>query len=930
MDSPTGKKWPARPVDLLKQVASLKITVVCLLALVILVIWGTVYQAEFGLYPAQQKFFYSWYFLVLGVIPLPGTALIFCLLFINLVSALFFRIGFRLANLGNLITHTGILFLLVGSFLTFYFSQESSLVLKEGQTGNVSSSTHLWELAIWTGPGDSAERDVYAVDTAGFKPGFAVDFPDLDLAVTVGTFFRNCTPLKAADQTIVDLQEKPVEPEAEDNRAGGIFMIRSAGAGYRAVLFADEIVQAPLTHQGRPVFLCLRNKRFPLPVSLTLKDFKATFYPNSAIPRSFSSRVTLQSPGGDVGRDVVISMNKPLRYRDYTFFQSSYFVDEAGQENTILSVVKNRGRLLPYIASLWIFAGLLMQFLKKLLVSKKRGTTGLVLLLGLFFMSGPLAAQVEDLSAFSRVAIMEQGRIKPLDTFAENILKQFSGQDRFQGQPAIYWLARVLFSPSQGLDDRVFLVTDPEVLDAIGVERRGKARERYSFSQLQGGYAKLYSLALAASKLESRDRSFVENEIIALYNKLYVFQQLAASFDFSREGQQTGQSSFYRDMPLTIIPPHTMDEKNERWLSPHDIPAAGGPEISLLNDMPGTYQRADQPGFDRAVLAFNTLIQKQAGERLRPNAIALEVTYNRVAPFYRDKFFYGFAALCLLLSFVAWKKWFYRLAFLLLCTGFLLHLWGTVVRVIIRQRPPVTNLYETFLFTGLVAVLLGLVLELTGKRHTGLFTGSLAGFIMLLIAGKYALDGDTMGMLVAVLDSNFWLSAHVITIILGYAGIVLSGFIGHVYIIQRLFSPGRTDSLKNTFQGLYAIQAFGLLFTFLGTVLGGIWADQSWGRFWGWDPKENGALVILLWAALLFHARLAGWIRETGFAFGTVIGVMAVALAWFGVNLLGVGLHAYGFTSGVARWLFLFIFIELLFILFTTLALIPDYKKKQP
>lgn len=908
--------------NILKQAASLKITAVCLLALVILVIWGTVYQSEFGLYPAQQKFFYSWYFLVLGFIPLPGTVLIFCLLFINLVSALFFRIGFRLANLGNLITHTGILFLLVGSFLTFYFSQESSLVLKEGQTGNVSASSHLWELAIWTGPEDTGERDVFAVDAAGFKPGFGVDFPDLDLDVAVQAFFRSCTPLKAADQTVVDLHEKPAEPEAEDNRAGGIFMIRSAGAGYRAVLFADEIVQAPLTHQGRPVFLCLRNKRFPLPVSLTLQDFQVTFYPNSDIPRSFSSRVTLQSPGGELQRDVVISMNKPLRYRDYTFFQSSYFVDEAGDEYTVLSVVKNRGRLLPYISSLWIFTGLLIQFLRKLLASKKRGTIGLLLFIGLCFINLPLPAQVEDISTFSRVAIMEQGRIKPLDTFAENILKQFSGQDRFQGQPAIYWLARVLFSPSQALDDRVFLVTNPEVLDAIGVERRGKARERYSFPQLQGGYARLYSLALAASKLENRHRSFVENEIIGLYNKLYVFQQLLASFDFSRSGQQSDR----RDMPLTVIPPSTMGEKNERWLSPHDIPALSGPEISLLNDMAGTYQRADQPGFDRAVQAFNTLIQKQAGERLRPNAIALEVTYNRVAPFYKGKFLYGFAALCLLLSFIAWKKWFYRLAFLLLFTGFLLQLWGIAVRVIIRQRPPVTNLYETFLFTGLVAVLLGLVLELAGKRRIGLFTGSLAGFIMLLIAGKYALDGDTMGMLVAVLDSNFWLSTHVITIILGYAGIVLSGLIGHVYIIQRLFSPGRADSLKNTFQALYAIQAFGLLFTFLGTVLGGIWADQSWGRFWGWDPKENGALVILLWSALLFHARLAGWIRETGFAFGTVIGVMAVALAWFGVNLLGVGLHAYGFTGGVARWLFLFIFIELLFILITTLALKLNYR----
>jgi ABC-type transport system involved in cytochrome c biogenesis permease subunit len=212
-------------------------------------------------------------------------------------------------------------------------------------------------------------------------------------------------------------------------------------------------------------------------------------------------------------------------------------------------------------------------------------------------------------------------------------------------------------------------------------------------------------------------------------------------------------------------------------------------------------------------------------------------------------------------------------------------------------------------------------LEFFNKKKTGIAAGGLAGVVMLLIAGKYALEGDTMGMLVAVLDSNFWLASHVITIILGYAGVVLSGIIGHVYIIQRIIWPGKEELLKNTFQAVYAIQAFGIVFTFLGTVLGGIWADQSWGRFWGWDPKENGALVILLWSAILFHARQAGWIKETGFTLGTVIGVIAVSLAWFGVNLLGVGLHSYGFTSGIAHALLIFISLESLFAVGTLVLL---------
>ncbi len=595
-------------------------------------------------------------------------------------------------------------------------------------------------------------------------------------------------------------------------------------------------------------------------------------------------------------------------------------------------------------------------------------------------------AEVPSLENLSKLVIMENGRIKPLDTFAQNILKQLSGQSKFQKESALRWLARVLFNPQVAYDNKVFLVNNPEVLDAVGVERRGKARDRYSFSQLEGGLPKLRSLAIKASRIEDKDRSFIENEIIALYNKLYIYQQLAASFDFlfahpdftinndetyrilelpvdrdrfsffefagikdkiedfiaSLKDKDADQRSAaageilelsrrldhwpgaHRKLPLTILPPGQRGKAGEeKWLSPWDLASAAiahgsiemPQELNLMRDIVQAYRENNQEKFDKTVTTLNEMVLAQSGNRIRPAAISLEVFYNRLDPFYKGKFFYGFSALFLLLSFIVLKKWFYRFGFVLLSAGFLLHLFGILARMYIRLRPPVTNLYETFIFTGLMTALLGMVLEFFKKRHIGILTGSVAGLVMLMIAGKYAMEGDTMGMLVAVLDSNFWLTVHVITITLGYSGIVLSGFIGHVYVLQKIFKPGKKELLQNTFQAVYAIQAFGIIFTFLGTVLGGIWADQSWGRFWGWDPKENGALLILLWSAILFHARLANWIKKTGMAFGTIVGVIAVALAWFGVNLLGVGLHSYGFTSGIARTLFIFIIFELLFII---------------
>jgi ABC-type transport system involved in cytochrome c biogenesis permease subunit len=599
--------------------------------------------------------------------------------------------------------------------------------------------------------------------------------------------------------------------------------------------------------------------------------------------------------------------------------------------------------------------------------------------------------QVDSLAHLRELVILENGRQKPLDTFAQNMLKQFSGRGDFDGEPAIGWLARVLFATEKSHEDKVFLITNPDVLDSMGVQRQGKARDRYSFSQLQPGLVKLRQAAFKVSKIKDEDRSFVENEIISLYNKLFIYQQLTASFDFllphpdfsvtSEETRRlpglTGEQKlfsyldiagnysrlkavreslankkaeewtgaekeavelsrrlerwgrFYGELPLTIFPTFVKEGEEEKWLSPWDIAktvifhpgAAFPPTVTLMRDFHAAYNAGNQEAFDKALLEFNRLIAEQAGGRIRTRAIAAEVFYNKVDPFYKGKFFYGFSVLFLLLSFIALRKWFYRLSFVLLAGGFLLHIYGMLARMIIMKRPPVTNLYETFIFTGLIAVLLGIILELAKKKNIGVATGALAGFVMLMIAGKYAMEGDTMGMLVAVLDSNFWLASHVTTIILGYAGILLSGFIGHVYLVQRIFWPGKEELLKNTFQAVYAVQAFGIIFIFLGTVLGGIWADQSWGRFWGWDPKENGALLILLWSAIVFHARLAGWFKETGFAAGSVVGVITVALAWFGVNLLGVGLHSYGFTSGIAGGLFAFVIIELVFIAVTLLLL---------
>ncbi len=240
-----------------------------------------------------------------------------------------------------------------------------------------------------------------------------------------------------------------------------------------------------------------------------------------------------------------------------------------------------------------------------------------------------------------------------------------------------------------------------------------------------------------------------------------------------------------------------------------------------------------------------------------------------------------------------------------------LHTFALAARVYMQGYAPVTNLYSSAVFIGWFCVGMGLFMEWLFKNGLGALTSTLIGFATLIIAHNLA-DGDTMQMMQAVLDSNFWLSTHVITVTIGYSATFMAGFLGIAYILGGVYTPWLTpDRAKALFKMIYGTIAFALLFSFAGTVLGGIWADQSWGRFWGWDPKENGAVLIVLMNALILHARWAGMIRQRGVAVLAVLGNIITAWSWFGTNMLGVGLHSYGFMDSALFWMLMFVASQL-------------------
>src|SRR5581483_5398282 len=190
----------------------------------------------------------------------------------------------------------------------------------------------------------------------------------------------------------------------------------------------------------------------------------------------------------------------------------------------------------------------------------------------------------------------------------------------------------------------------------------------------------------------------------------------------------------------------------------------------------------------------------------------------------------------------------------------------------------------------------------------------------LVIAHNLALGGDTMEMMRAVLDTNFWLATHVVVVTLGYASTFVAGFLAVIYILRGFFTRTLDEATaKSLARMIYGIVCFATLFSFVGTVLGGIWADQSWGRFWGWDPKENGALIIVLWNALILHARWGGFVRQRGLMALAVFGNIVTSWSWFGTNMLGIGLHSYGFTEGVLKTLAIVCGVQLFLVILSSL-----------
>jgi ABC-type transport system involved in cytochrome c biogenesis permease subunit len=549
---------------------------------------------------------------------------------------------------------------------------------------------------------------------------------------------------------------------------------------------------------------------------------------------------------------------------------------------------------------------------------------------------------------FGKLPLVYEGRTKPFDTLARNALLILSGKQTYKdadkkSQPATRWLLDMVTGSKEMLKHRVLRIVNDEVLATFHL----KPREGflYSIAELQPHLKEFDGQITALENVKPAAMSIYQKKLLDLNKKLNLCRLLMASFmspeirpehalDDLKAAFREAEDLASHQVPLSV-PPVSAEGRWElfpkAWVlayaaqAMHENP---NPATIALETMFVSYAGGKVDDFNQAVDKYEQELTANPPPDCNLTKVDYEAWFNHFEPFFWAWILDLGAILLTVLAWFGWNRQLNRTAFWILVVTLAVHTLGLVSRIYISGRPPVTNLYSATVFIGWAGMIFGLTLEAIYRLGIGNLIASVAGFGALFVAHFLAADGDTLIVLQAVLDTQFWLATHVVCVTLGYSATFVAGLLGIFSIFHGAATRSRSPEMGRTLARMtYGTLCFAIFFSFVGTVLGGLWADDSWGRFWGWDPKENGALMIVAWNALVLHARWGGLVRDRGLAMLAVWGNAVVAWSYFGVNELGVGLHSYGFTEGISMWLAIFIVAQLAII---TLGLVDRWLSLRP
>jgi len=559
-----------------------------------------------------------------------------------------------------------------------------------------------------------------------------------------------------------------------------------------------------------------------------------------------------------------------------------------------------------------------------------------------------------DIGAFAALPVQEGGRIKPVDTVARTTLMMIAGKQSYRApdgerRDASEWFAGLVLNPQAAAHEPVFRIDHPDLVGLLGFHNED--RKFFSLADISPHFDNLRE-QFADVPPEQALQTPYQRALVKLRNSLNLYDQVAYTFIpppfFGTAGETysmieriladaraaepgTEEAETIRNAialfsnqfhqlsaaHLQTIPPgvghsewHSLGWSLLQTLEEQSF----DPVVKGWAAVSRAWQNEDATAFNESIGRLGDLYAERKGESA--GKTGFELFFNTFAPFYYSLEIYLLVFIVAAFSWLGWGRTLARTAFWLLLAAWIVHTFGMAARIYIQARPPVTNLYSSAIFVSWAAIPLCLYLERRTLKGIAAAAAAIIGFSTLIIAHHLSFSGDTLEMMRAVLDSNFWLATHVPTVTLGYSATFLAGFIAIIYILRdKLFGGIDPDTAKVASGMVYGSVCFALLFSYVGTVLGGIWADQSWGRFWGWDPKENGALMIVLWNAVILHARWAKVATTMGIMQLAIVGNIITAWSWFGTNMLGVGLHSYGFMDAAFLWLVLFVISQIAFIM---------------
>ena len=566
-----------------------------------------------------------------------------------------------------------------------------------------------------------------------------------------------------------------------------------------------------------------------------------------------------------------------------------------------------------------------------------------------------------DFQNFGKLPVLLSGRTQPIDSMARNSLLILRGKQTValpgtNSLSAIEWLAEVVFDGAKADTRPVFRIDHPELRGLLGLSDEEKF---FSFNQF---FPKLASLEKETKRIREEDikqesQTPFEKAVVRLDQNYILYRRLKNTFspedtkDFAADlvayqaaipagvqairdresGKTPDQKAFdtilehlqrydrmsqmgYALAVPSGSPNHDRDDWSNVGVGVMEVARGGemGTPILAYANLASSFQAGQADRFNTALQGYRSWMSEH-GYDVEVTKGYREHYFSFLEPFYRASLLYVLIFVFACISWFNRSTAFSGAAYRLLLLAWIVHTAGLIYRMVLEGRPPVTNLYSSAIFIGWGIVGLGILLEKLHRNAIGSVVAAIGGGTTLVVAHHLSMDGDTMEMMRAVLDTNFWLATHVVTVTLGYSATFMAGFLATLYILRGVLTSSLTKEMASSLSRMvYGIICFATLLSFVGTVLGGIWADQSWGRFWGWDPKENGALMIVLWNAFYLHGRWGKVFSEKTLMAVAVFGNIITAFSWFGVNMLGIGLHSYGFMGAAFTWLILFDISQLL------------------